>query len=419
MYDLITLAKNAKAAAAKLYTTDQKTIDRAIGLAADLLLKNAKHLKSENEKDISSAVKNGKSEGFIDRLLLTDKVIKGVSDGLKDVAKLVSPVGDEVYSYQNEYQGISVKKINVPFGVVGMIYEARPNVTADAFSLCFKTKNAVILRGGSDAINSNRAMVKIIKQALSECGIDENAVSLIEDTSHETAEKFMKLNKYVDLLIPRGGARLIRSAIENSTIPIIETGTGNCHIFVDESADVKMAADVIFNAKTQRYSVCNACESLVIHEKIAEKVLPAIWDRLNEKQVEMRCDARAYDILKDKKNVETATDEDFYTEYGDAIISVKVVDSADEAINFINEHSTKHSESIITKNDENAEKFQSLIDSSTVYVNASTRFTDGFVFGLGAEIGISTQKLHARGPMGLNALVTTKYLVKGDGAVRK
>ncbi|MDY6367088.1 MAG: glutamate-5-semialdehyde dehydrogenase [Clostridia bacterium] len=419
MYDLITLAKNAKTAAAKLYTTDQKIIDGAIERAANLLIENAEMLKSENAKDIAVAKQNGKSEGFIDRLLLSDKVIGGVAEGLKDVAKLVSPVGEEVYSYKNEAQGISVKKINVPFGVVGMIYEARPNVTADAFSLCFKTKNAVILRGGSDAINSNRAMVKILRQALSECGIDENAVSLIEDTSHETAEKFMKLNKYVDLLIPRGGAKLIRSAIENSTIPIIETGTGNCHIFVDESANVKMAADVIFNAKTQRYSVCNACESLVIHEKIAQKVLPAIYERLSEKQVEMRCDSRAYNILKGKNNVTEATDDDFYTEYGDAIISVKVVSGVDEAIDFINEHSTKHSESIITENKQNAEKFQSLIDSSTVYVNASTRFTDGFVFGLGAEIGISTQKLHARGPMGLNALVTTKYLVNGNGAVRK
>ena len=419
MFDLISLAIKSKKAAGNLLSVDQSVIDKTLVDVSKLLLRSAEFLKEENAKDIEVAKLNGKSEGFIDRLLLTDKVISGVAEGVKDVAGLTSPVGEITYGYENKKQGIKIKKINVPFGVVGMIYEARPNVTADAFSLCFKTKNAVILRGGSDAINSNRAIVKIIRQALNKNGVDENAVSLIEDTSRETALKFMKLDKYVDLLIPRGGAGLIRSAIENSTIPIIETGTGNCHIFVDESADISMAAEVIFNAKTQRYSVCNACESLVIHKNIAEKVLPAIYEKLSEKRVEMRCDDISHKILKGKENVVLATEEDFYTEYGDAIISVKVVDNVSEAIDFINEHSTKHSESIITENKENAEKFQTLIDSSTVYVNASTRFTDGFVFGLGAEIGISTQKLHARGPMGLNALVTTKYLVSGDGAVRK
>lgn len=419
MYDLIGLAKNAKKAAADVQNIDKKVIDKTLVRTSELLIENAGYLKEENAKDVAAAKKNGKSDGFIDRLLLSDKVIASVAEGVKDVAGLTSPVGETVYGYDNAFQGIKIRKINVPFGVVGMIYEARPNVTADAFSLCFKTQNAVILRGGSDAINSNRAIVKIIKQALKENGINENAVSLIEDTSREVAAGFMRLNKYIDLLIPRGGASLIRSAVENSTIPIIETGTGNCHIFVDESADVKKAAEVIFNAKTQRYSVCNACESLVIHKNIAEKVLPLIYDKLSEKQVEMRCDEVSLKILSGRKNVVMATEEDFYTEYGDAIISVKVVENVDQAIDFINEHSTKHSESILTENRENAEKFQRLIDSSTVYVNASTRFTDGFVFGLGAEIGISTQKLHARGPMGLNALITTKYLVSGDGAVRK
>ena len=419
MTELTEIAMNAKNASSDLLKLTQDKIDKTLLSVAALLLENADYLKTENAKDVDAAKLNGKSEGFIDRLLLTDKVIKSVAEGVKDVAALISPVGEITYEYENAEQGINVKKVNVPFGVIGMIYEARPNVSADAFSLCFKTKNAVILRGGSDAINSNRAIVNIIKRALKENGINENAVSLLEDTSRETAIKFMKLDKYIDLLIPRGGANLIRSAVENATIPIIETGTGNCHIFVDESANVAMAAEVIFNAKTQRYSVCNACESLVIHKNIAEKVLPAIYSRLSEKNVEMRCDEVSYGILNGRKNVIKATDEDYYTEYGDAIISVKVVDGLEKAIEFINEHSTKHSEAIITENKENAEKFQTLIDSSTVYVNASTRFTDGFVFGLGAEIGISTQKLHARGPMGLNALITTKYLVSGDGAVRK
>jgi len=419
MIDLIELGKGAKKASVDLRRKDEETINKTLRLVADLLRANAELLISENKKDVETAVKNGKNPAFIDRLKLTEKVINGIADGVKEVADLVSPVGKVVYEYENKEQGIKIIKENVPFGVVGMIYEARPNVTADAFALSFKTSNAVILKGGSDAINSNCAIVNIIKRALEENGIDQNACSLIEDTSRETTEKFMKLDKYVDLLIPRGGASLIRNAVENSTIPIIETGTGNCHIFVDESADIRMAADVIFNAKTQRYSVCNACESLVIHSKIAPDVLPAIYGRLSEKKVEMRCDDRSFDILKGKENVVPATEEDFYTEFGDAIISVKVVDGIDEAIEHINEHSTHHSESIITKSDKNAEKFLCEIDSSCVYKNASTRFSDGFVFGLGAEIGISTQKLHARGPMGLDALVTTKYIVVGNGAVRK
>ena len=416
---LTDLAINAKKAAGELLSLSDKTQNDVLNRVGELLVDSAEYLISENDKDVVAAKKSGKTAGFIDRLSLTEGVIQSIACGVKDVSKLVSPVGDVVYEYENAYQGIKIKKVNVPFGVVGMIYESRPNVTADAFALCFKTKNAVVLRGGSDAINSNRAIVSVIKRALKENGVNENAVSLIEDTSRETAAEFMKLDKYIDLLIPRGGAGLIKSAVENATIPIIETGTGNCHIFVDESANVEKTAEVVFNAKTQRYSVCNACESLVIHKNIAETVLPAIYEKLSLKQVEMRCDEIAFNILKGKKYVAKATEEDYYTEYGDAIISVKVVDNISEAIDFINEHSTKHSESIMTENKENARVFSTLIDSSTVYVNASTRFTDGFVFGLGAEIGISTQKLHARGPMGLNALITTKYLVEGDGAVRK
>ena len=316
-----------------------------------------------------------------------------------------SPLGKTTYEYTNETQGIDIKQVTVPFGVIGIIYEARPNVTADAFALCFKTKNAVMLKGGSDAINSNIAMVSIIRRALKENGVDENAVQVIEDTSRQTATAFMRLNRYVDLLIPRGSANLIKTAVENSTIPIIETGSGNCHVYVDEFADIKKAVEVIFNAKTQRYSVCNACESLVIHSAILQKALPEIAKKLSEKQVELRLDERALKVLPTGV---PATDEDFYTEYGGPIISVKTVDSLDQAIEHINEHSTRHSESIVTENKANADKFMHDIDSSSVYVNASTRFTDGFVFGL-----------HARGPMGLPALVTTKFLIKGNGAVRK
>ena len=419
MIDLNELGIKAKAAAAALAETPESVINNALIRAANALIDNREEIKAANAEDIENAKRKGLSAAFIDRLALTDKVINSMAEGLKQIAELKTPVGETVYEYENAFQGIKIVKKKVPFGVVGIIFESRPNVAADGFGLSLKTKNAVILRGGSDAIKSNTAIVKVLRGALSKAGIDENAVSLIEDLSHETARAFMRLNKYVDLLIPRGGAGLIKTAIDNATVPIIETGTGNCHIFVDEYAKPEMAAEVIFNAKTQRYSVCNACESLVIHEKIAEKVLPLICDRLSEKQVEMRCDETSLRILSGRKNIVPATEEDFYTEYGDAIISVKVVNSLESAISHINEHSTRHSEAIITENSENAEKFLNAIDSACVYHNASTRFSDGFVFGLGAEIGISTQKLHARGPMGLDALTTTKYIVKGDGAVRK
>lgn len=417
--NLIELCKNSKKAKTSLMSASEEVINKTLVRAGELLIQNAEYLKEQNALDIENAKMSGKTDAFIDRLTLSDKVIFGMAEGLKQVASLTSPVGKEVYSYCNEEQGISIKKINVPFGVIGIIFESRPNVTADAFALCFKTRNAVVLKGGSDALNSNLAISKVIRTAIKENGLDENVLSVISDTSRETVKEFMKLNKYIDLLIPRGSASLINSAIENSTIPIIETGTGNCHIYLDKSADILKSVEVIFNAKTQRYSVCNACESLVIESEILSKSLPLIYDRLSEKQVEMRCDDRAYEVLKGKPNVVKATSEDFYTEYGGPIISVKTVDGIDEAIAHINEHSTGHSESIMTENIDNADLFRSMIDSSSVYVNASTRFTDGFVFGLGAEIGISTQKLHARGPMGLDALVTTKYLIDGDGSVRK
>lgn len=419
MYDLISLGQNAKKASIELIKLSEQKRAETLLEGAKMLRQNADYLMAENAVDIENAKKKGMSDAFIDRLALTSSVIEGMAIGLEQVATLESPLGQEVYSHENKEQGISIVKKNVPFGVVGIIYESRPNVTADAFALCFKTANAVILKGGSDSLRSNIAIVKVLKMALKNMGVDQNAISVIEDTSRETTTEFMKLNKYVDLLIPRGSASLIRATMENSTIPIIETGTGNCHIYVDEFADVDMSASVIFNAKTQRYSVCNACESLVIHSKIIKNALPKIAERLKEKQVVIRADERSYDIIKDYPYLEIATEEDFYTEYGKAMISVKTVDNIEEAISHINEHNTRHSESIITENEDNAQKFLDEIDASSVYHNASTRFTDGFVFGLGAEIGISTQKLHARGPMGLSALVTTKYYIKGYGAVRK
>lgn len=419
MFDLVSVCEKAKSASKELNTLSQDKINKTLIACADGLRKNAQFLKSENKLDLLNAKEKGFSEGFIDRLTLTDGVIDGMATGLEQVSKLNSPVGKTVYSYANEKQDIYIEKKNVPFGVIGIIFESRPNVTADAFALAFKTQNSVILKGGSDAINSNRAIVNVLSKAIESCGVNPRVISLIDDTSRETTLKFMKMNKYVDLLIPRGSAKLISSTLENSTIPIIETGTGNCHVYVDKFADVEMASEVIFNAKTQRYSVCNACESIVIHRDIVEKALPKIANKLLEKCVEIRCDEISYDVIKDYKYLAKASDKDFATEYGDAIISVKVVDSLFEAVEHINENSTNHSESIITENIENAEYFLNMIDSSCVYHNASTRFSDGFVFGLGAEIGISTQKLHARGPMGLDGLVTTKYVIKGNGSIRK
>ena len=311
--------------------------------------------------------------------------------------------------------GLLIGQKRVPLGVIGIIYEARPNVTADAFGLCFKTGNAVILKGGSDAIHSNTAIVECIRETLKESGVTEDAIQLITDTSRETAAEFMKLNQYVDVLIPRGGKGLIKAVVEQSTIPVIETGTGNCHIYVDESADLNMAADIVMNAKTQRVGVCNACESLLVHENVKEAFLPVMAERLRSKHVEMRADEEAKALIPDAK---TATEEDWGTEYLDYILSIKVVKSVEEAIAHINRYNTKHSEAIITNDYSHAQKFLDEVDAAAVYVNASTRFTDGFEFGFGAEIGISTQKLHARGPMGLLALTATKYIIYGNGQIR-
>lgn len=419
MFDLISLGKNAKKAAANLNKLSDQKRNQVLLKVATFLRKEKDFLISENAHDIKLAKEKGATDAFIDRLTLNEKVIEGMAVGAEQVATLISPLGKTVYSYENKEQGIVIDKVTAPFGVVGIIYESRPNVTLDAFALCFKTANAVILKGGSDSLCSNLAIQKVIRQALNEEGVDVNAISVIEDTSRQTTTEFMRLNKYVDLLIPRGSAALIKAAVENSTIPIIETGSGNCHVYVDESANVDMAADIIYNAKTQRYSVCNACESLVIHSGILDKALPKISQKLKEKQVVICADERSFNVIKDYPYLESATQDDFYTEYGCAKISVKTVDDLDMAIEHINEHSTHHSEAIVTENLDNAQRFLSEIDSSSVYHNASTRFTDGFVFGLGAEIGISTQKMHARGPMGLDALVTWKYLIKGNGSVRK
>lgn len=407
------LGKQAKRASAVLNKTGVTQKNEALTKVAEALVEDANYLLKENSKDLDCAKSNQMKQSLIDRLALSSERIQAMAEGLEQIASLEDPVG-EVISMKTRPNGLQIGQKRVPLGVIGIIYESRPNVTADAFGLCFKTGNAVILRGGSDAIYSNQAIVKVIRKALAECGVPEDSIQLLKDTSRETAARFMKLNEYVDVLIPRGGAGLIKTVIEQSTIPVIETGTGNCHIYVDEFADINMAADIIFNAKTQRLGVCNACESLVIHEKVAREAIPVIAKRLEEKEVEIRGDEKACAIYPMKQ----ATEEDWGMEYLDSIISMKVVSDIDEAIEHINTYNTKHSEAIITENYDHARKFLDEIDAAAVYVNASTRFTDGFEFGFGAEIGISTQKLHARGPMGLLALTTTKYIIMGNGQVR-
>lgn len=383
-------------------------------MAEELCLRK-EELLSENEKDMEAAREQGMSEALQDRLRLTQARIEAMAEGLRQIAGLSDPIG-EVLSMKNRPNGLRIGKKRVPLGVVGIIYESRPNVTADAFGLCFKTGNAVILRGGSDAINSNKAIVQVIKAGLRKARLSQDLILLVEDTSRAVATEMMRLHEYIDVLIPRGGAGLISTVVQNSTVPVIETGTGNCHIYVDESVDVVMAAEIIENAKTQRLGVCNACESLVIHENVLEQALPGIVKRLNNHQVEIRGDEKARAVCTE---ILPASEEDWGMEYLDAIISVKTVASLDEAIRHINRYNTGHSEAIITKDYDSALRFQDEIDAAAVYVNASTRFTDGFEFGFGAEIGISTQKLHARGPMGLEALTTTKYIIFGNGQIRK
>ena len=382
---------------------------------AQALLDGKDKILEANQKDVQAALAKGMNPGLVDRLSLNDARIQAMAEGLLQVASLDDPVG-EVISMKPRPNGLLIGQKRVPLGVIGMIYEARPNVTADAFGLCFKSGNAVILKGGSDALESNKAIVVQIREGLKSAGLPEDAVQLIESTDREVTRQFMRLNDYLDVLIPRGSAGLIRSVVENSTVPVIETGTGNCHIFVDESADLDMALNIIFNAKTQRIGVCNACESLVVHRAVAEEFLPLLKARLDEKQVEIRADKEACAMVD---GFVPAAEEDWGREYLDYILSLKLVDSIDEAIAHINRYNTKHSEAIITSDYANAQRFLNEIDAAAVYVNASTRFTDGFEFGFGAEIGISTQKLHARGPMGLKELTTTKYIIYGNGQVRQ
>ena len=438
--ELSEICRKAKAVSNRVGILDTNTKNRALLAAADALIQEQDVILAENAKDMENGRKNQMPAGMLDRLLLTSERIAQMAEGLRQVASLEDPIG-EVLGMKKRPNGLMIGQKRVPLGVVGIIYEARPNVTADAFALCFKTGNVVILKGGSDAIHSNIAIVSVIRKAIASLGLPEDAVSMIEDTSRETAAAFMKMNEYVDVLIPRGGAGLIRAVVNQATIPVIETGTGNCHIFVDETADFDMALDIIMNAKTQRIGVCNACESLVIHKNIADAFLPKLFERLQEKDVEVRGDertcavaerleqepplAKSYDpqkreemLRKLEAQVLPATEEDWAKEYLDYKLSVKTVSSLDEAIEHINRYNTGHSEAIITNDYSNAERFLNEIDAACVYVNASTRFTDGFEFGFGAEIGISTQKLHARGPMGLLALTTTKYIIYGNGQVR-
>ena len=408
------IGQKAKEAKVSLGLLGQTKKNETLCAVADALCAKGAEILDGNKVDVEAAKANGMSEGLLDRLTLTTARIEALANGLRKVASLPDPIGT-VLSMDQRPNGLMVGKKRVPLGVVGVIYESRPNVTSDVFALCFKTGNAVILRGGSDCIHSNIVIVKVIREALTACGITPDAVQLLTDTSRETATKFMKLNQYVDVLIPRGGAGLISSVVQNSTIPVIETGTGNCHIYVDKDADFEMALNIIDNAKTQRLGVCNACESLVIHSEILDEFMPLIYERLTAKNVVFRADERAKAVCP---ACEEATEADFAKEYLDRLISVKTVDSISEAIAHINKYNTGHSEAIVTDNYEASMKFLNEIDAAAVYVNASTRFTDGEEFGFGAEIGISTQKLHARGPMGLEALTTTKYIIFGQGQIR-
>ena len=415
MSELVTKCESAKSAAQKLINVSTAAKNSALLAIADALIKRTDEILSANKIDIDNAKNNGTREAMIDRLTLTSERIKGISDGVREVAALNDPIG-EVINMSQRPNGLMIGKKRVPMGVIGIIYEARPNVTVDAAVLCLKTSNACILRGGSEAINSNVAIMRIMQETAYSCGIPEGTLNIVEDTSRETATALMKMNGYIDMLIPRGGKGLIKSVVENATVPVVETAAGNCHVYVDEFADFDMAKQIVLNAKVERPSVCNAAETLLIDSKIADSFIPLIFKELSDKGVEIRADEKSKNIYAD--GVITATDEDYYTEYNDYIISVKVVNGVCEAIEHINKYNTKHSEAIITDSYENAQRFLNEVDAAAVYVNASTRFTDGFEFGFGAEIGISTQKMHARGPMGLEALTSVKYVVYGSGQVR-
>lgn len=415
MSELERIGKLAVAAKYELQKMSTQEKDNALLAVADRLVADTETILKSNEEDMERGRQKGMHPGMLDRLKLTPERIEAMADGLRQITELPDPVGTVLDEFERP-NGLKLKKVSVPLGVIGIIYESRPNVTADAFGLCFKAGNAVILKGGSDAISSNIAITKSIRAALAQAGVTEDAIQLIESTDREVTAQFMRLKQYVDVLIPRGGAGLIRAVVEGSSIPVIETGTGNCHIYVDKDADLTKAIPIIINAKTQRIGVCNACESLVLHKDIEKEFLPALAKALKEKQVEIRADEEAGAVLGE--DFIPATEEDFGTEYLDYIVSIKTVSDVSEAIEHINRYNTGHSDAILTENEQTAKQFLDQVDSACVYVNASTRFTDGFEFGFGAEIGISTQKLHARGPMGLKELNAYKYQIFGDGQIR-
>ena len=416
---VIEKAQLSKNAARKMASIGTELKNKALLTLAEALLENSDFILSENKKDIENGKKNGITDAFLDRLLLNKRRIEEMSEGLKQVASLPDPIGDVTKMWKRP-NGLSIGQIRVPLGVIGIIYEARPNVTLDAAVLCLKSGNSVILKGGSEAINSNCAITKVIQQSIVKSGLPEAAVQLIEVTDREAVNVMMKLNSYIDVIIPRGGAGLIQNVVQNSTVPVIQTGVGNCHIFVDSSADFKMAQDIIINAKVQRPAVCNAVETILIHKDIAETFVPSLVAALKEKKVEVRGDELTNNIASAaSQEIKQATAEDWATEYDDLILAIRVVASLDEALDHIFKYGTKHSEAIITKDYDNSQRFLQEVDAAAVYINASTRFTDGFEFGFGAEIGISTQKLHARGPMGLTELTTTKYIIYGNGQIRK
>ncbi len=413
MIDVYEAGNRARAAAKSIMLSTGEEKNAALMLIAEALEKHTAEIIEENGKDIAAAREKGVKESLVDRLMLNGDRVKALADSVREITRLEDPVG-EVCEQWERPNGLRLKKVRVPMGVIGIIYEARPNVTVDAAVLCLKSGSSVLLRGGSDAINSNKCLVGVIKSALSKTAISPDAVMLCEDTSRESSLKMMKMNGCLDVLIPRGGAGLIKSVVENATVPVIETGTGNCHIYVDESACVEMAKNILVNAKTQRTGVCNAAETLLVHRAIAEKFLPVAYEALTEKNCRILGCEKTREII----NVEAATEEDFATEFLDLIISVKVVENLDDAIEHIEKYSTHHSEAIITEDAKAAERFLREVNSAAVYHNASTRFTDGGEFGFGAEMGISTQKLHARGPMGLREITSCKYVIEGTGQIR-
>ncbi len=414
MSELIAKGKNSKEASYELMNISTQLKNDALKKIAENLVLHSAEIIEKNKLDIKNYMDKGMGPQMVDRLMLNEERIAAIAEGVRKIAELEDPVG-EVISMKKRPNGLLIGQKRVPLGVIGIIYESRPNVTVDAASLCLKSSNAVMLRGSSDAINSNKELVKIMKMSLAETGINECAIELVEDTSRETASQFMKLNDYLDVLIPRGGAGLIKTTLANATVPVIETGTGNCHVYVDEFADIEMAYNILINAKTSRTSVCNACESLLVHKNIKDKFMAEAVKILKDKNVQVRGCEETVKICSD---VIPATEEDYGTEFLDLIISVKVVESIDEAIKHINKYGTGHSEAIVTESYTNSQRFLNEVDAAAVYVNASTRFTDGFEFGFGAEIGISTQKMHARGPMGLKELTTSKYIIYGNGQIR-